>query len=99
MNIDEYKNYFFQNIRYSKNAIFHNADLYPPDFQKITAVTWIKTDKPVTIKERLASQDRPTLYQEYLLNWISNSNSGKYFRQYIYDWYKNLGEIQSLLIF
>ncbi|MFT4058613.1 MAG: FAD-binding oxidoreductase [Legionella sp.] len=93
MNINTYKDYFFQHIRYSKDAIFHNADLYPPDYQHVTAVTWSKTDKLVTIHERLAPQNRPTLYQEYLLNWIASSQSGKYFRQYIYDWYKNLGEV------
>ncbi len=93
MDIDQYKNYFFQNIRSSKNAIFHNADLYPPDYQEVTAITWTQTDQSVTVKERLSPQDKPSLFQEYLLNWVSDTQSGKYFREYIYDWYQHLGKV------
>ncbi|CEG55931.1 FAD-binding oxidoreductase [Legionella fallonii] len=93
MKLSSYKDYFLQNIRYSHNAIFHNADLYPPNFEYINAITWVKTNKPVTIKERLAPQQRPLPYQEFLLNWISDTKSGKYFRQIIYDRYANLRSI------
>lgn len=89
----DYKNYFLNNIRGAKNAVFHNADLYPPDFEYLNAITWFKTNKAVTVKDRLAPQDRPSAYQEFLLSWISEKSSGKYFRQYIYDPYKNKGSI------
>ncbi|CAM4404879.1 MAG: Decaprenylphosphoryl-beta-D-ribose oxidase [Legionella sp.] len=93
MKVADYKNYFFQNIRHSQDAVFHNADLYPPDFQYINAITWKKTNEPVTVKERLAPIGRPSAYQEFLLNWVSDSKSGKYFRQHIYIHYENLSSI------
>lgn len=91
MKVSYYKDYFLNNIRSSRNAVFHNADLYPPDFQYLNAITWVKTNKPVTVDARLAPQKRPSAYQQFLLNWISDNTSGKYFRQNIYDRYINLG--------
>ncbi|MFJ1269372.1 FAD-dependent oxidoreductase [Legionella lytica] len=93
MNIANYKNYFLQNVRHTQDTVFHNADLYPPNFQYINAITWKKTNEPVTIKERLAPISRPSAYQEFLLNWVAESNSGKYFRQHIYNRYENLSPI------
>ena len=93
MDVSQYKDYFFKNIRYSKTAIFHNADFYPPDYKQVNAVTWSKTNKPVTVSEKLAPQTRHTSSQELLLNAISHGQSGKYFRHYIYDWYKYSGQI------
>lgn len=93
MNVSHYKDYFFNTIRYSKNAIFHNADFYPPDYKQVNAVTWIKTKKPLTISDTLAPQLRPSSYEELLLTLVSSSQLGKYFRHYIYDWYENSGQI------
>lgn len=93
MDISDYKKYFFHNIRFSKSATFHNADFYPPDYKQVNAVTWNKTNQPVTVHEKLAPQARLSSYQEFLLNWISQDRLGKYFRQYIYDWQKYLGQI------
>lgn len=93
MKISNYKDYFLHNIRYSRNAIFHNADLYPPNYQYLNAITWVKTNRTVTVEDRLAPQKRPSAYQEFLLGWISDTTSGKYFRQHIYARYKNLGSI------
>ncbi len=48
MPIENYKDYFFKNVRDSKDAVFHNADIYPPDYKNTTAVTWSETNEPVT---------------------------------------------------
>ncbi|KTD38340.1 cytokinin oxidase [Legionella nautarum] len=93
MKLAHYKRYFLQTIRHSPDAVFHNADLYPPNYQELNAITWVKTNKPVTVSARLAPQARPTIYQEFLLSWISDTKLGKYFRQHWYDRYKNLGPI------
>jgi FAD/FMN-containing dehydrogenase len=80
-----YKDYFFHNIRNSKNAVFHNADLYPPTYTQVNAVTWNTTDKPVTVPERLAPQDTLSPLQQSLLQWISDGPLGKRVREYVYD--------------
>lgn len=93
MKITNYKAYFLRTIRNSQNSIFHNADIYPPDFHYINAITWVKTDKPVTIQERLAPQKSPSRFHEFLLNWIADTKSGKYFRRFVYDRYKDVSAV------
>lgn len=36
---NEYKNYFFSEIRDNKKVIFHNGDIYPPEFSEVNAVS------------------------------------------------------------
>ena len=48
MPTDDYKKYFFDKIRNRKDAVFHNADIYPPEYKNLTAVTWLQTNDPVT---------------------------------------------------
>lgn len=93
MNVSLYKDYFFNQVRSSKNAVFHNADLYPPDYTQINAITWLKTNEPITVTEKLAPKTSNNPSQEFLLAAISQGQLGKYFRQYIYDGYKYSGHI------
>ena len=51
--LSEYKDFFFQNIRSSESAVFHNGDIYPPGYDTVRAITWSVTDQPVTIPDRL----------------------------------------------
>ena len=88
MLISEYKAYFFENIRNSKTAIFHNADLYPPEYSRIRSVTWNLTHKPVTIPDKLAPQKPLSPSEKFLLAWVSEGHFGKRFREYIYDPYQ-----------
>lgn len=85
MAVSKYKDFFFKNIRNSKTAVFHNADLYPPYYSHINAVTWDLTDKPVTIKDKLAPQKALSSFDQSLLKWVSKGPGGKTFREYIYD--------------
>ena len=49
----QYSGFFNDEVRGHPDAIFHNADLEPPDLDAATAVTWFRTDKPVTVTERM----------------------------------------------
>jgi FAD/FMN-containing dehydrogenase len=51
----EYPAFFLEQVLGQTGAIFHNADLDPPDLNAATMVTWFQTDKPVTIVDRLFS--------------------------------------------
>ncbi len=53
MHADDYAHFFTQYILPDKNAVLHNANLYPNKLQKITSVTWYKTNKPLTMTDRL----------------------------------------------
>ena len=88
MPASEYKDYFFKNIRNSKTAVFHNADLYPPYYSRVNAVTWSLTDKPVTITDKLAPRKALSSFDQSLLKWVSDGPGGKTFREHIYDPYR-----------
>ena len=85
VSVSDYGNYFFRDIRSAPDAVFHNADLYPPDFSTLTAVTWLKTDQPPTNKDRLAPLGVPSSFDRFLLEWLSRGPLGKQIREYVYD--------------
>lgn len=66
--LEDYPAWFRKNVLLNGNALFHNADLQPSKFNQPRCITWSRTDKPVTINERM----RPTIgsYQkEKLALW------------------------------
>jgi FAD/FMN-containing dehydrogenase len=92
MPVGDYKNYFMKEVRGSKVAVFHNADLYPPAFARVNAVTWNESEEPVTVAEKLAPQARLTGTEQFVLSWFSKGPLGKQVRQYVYDPYVNSGK-------
>jgi FAD/FMN-containing dehydrogenase len=51
--LDDYPGFFAARVAANAQAVMHNADLLPPGFDRATAVTWARTDKPVTVPGRL----------------------------------------------
>lgn len=88
MPVSKYKDFFFKNIRDSKIAVFHNADLYPPHYSRVNVVTWNLTDKPVTTKDKLAPQTALSPFDQSLLKWVADGAGGKTLRQYVVDPYR-----------
>ena len=93
MDITKYKDYFFNNIKSSKESVLHNADIYPPNYTQINAITWNKTEKPLTIKEKLSLPTKISPLKKSLLTLFSNRNFRKFYRQYLYDPYKYYGHV------
>lgn len=56
--LDEYPAWFRANIEGRDDAVLHNADLAPPRFDHPLAITWRRTDAPLTLTERLIPEDR-----------------------------------------
>ncbi len=80
-----YQNYFFDVIRDNKDIVFHNGDLYPPSYNQIRAVSWVKTEKNPTEKKRLMSPTTSYPIKRYFINVFSKNKFAKWRRQYIYD--------------
>lgn len=53
----KYKEFFFEKIYKNKDVIFHNANIYPNEFKKVMAITWHKTTKEITEKNRLQQEN------------------------------------------
>jgi FAD/FMN-containing dehydrogenase len=85
MPVGSYKDYFFKTVRNAPGAVFHNADLYPPDYSDLNAVTWFATDKPLTVRDRLAPLGTPSATDRLLMRWLSSGPFGKQIREYLYD--------------
>jgi len=85
MPLSQYKKYFLARIRSSADAAFHNADIYPPGYETVHAVTFTKTDEPVTVSDRLIPRDK-SYRQERLGYWlISRWRWGAWLRQHVLD--------------
>ncbi|MEZ4281965.1 MAG: FAD-binding oxidoreductase [Myxococcota bacterium] len=53
MAVSDYHDWFFSEIAPSQTAVFHNGDIYPPDYERVAAITWSQTGRPVTVEDRL----------------------------------------------
>ena len=84
MPIEQYQRYFVENVRDNSAAVFHNADMIPPGFSKVRAVTWQETDKPVN---RGAGDPGKKLFllEKYMLWTITETSAGHFRREYIFE--------------
>ncbi|MDF2181148.1 GNAT family N-acetyltransferase [Neptuniibacter sp. CAU 1671] len=80
----EYLDYFRCDIRENSDCIFHNADLAPPDFTSLRAITWQLTDKPVN-RERVRGGRKFYIAEMYMLWAITETPLGHLRRKYIYE--------------
>lgn len=83
--VAEYAGYFRQAIRGNRDVVFHNADLYPPDFTEANAVSWVRTQKPLTDPERLLPTGQTYRLQPWVIDRIAGSDTGKWLRRHAID--------------
>jgi FAD/FMN-containing dehydrogenase/uncharacterized membrane protein YhaH (DUF805 family) len=80
-----YKDYFFSEIRNTKDIVFHNGDVYPPAYRNMRAVSWEKTSAKPTVKTRLMPIAAAYPVERYFLRAFSRSRFGKWRRERIID--------------
>jgi len=51
--LDDYPDWFRSEVLGNEAMVMHNADLTPPDFDEPMAVSWLRTEKPLTEPQRL----------------------------------------------
>jgi FAD/FMN-containing dehydrogenase len=85
LSANKYKNYFQSQIRDNKEAVFHNADIYPPDYQDVSLETWYKTEKPLTIETKLIPRDQKYWLEPNAISSISTLPFGSEIRRKILD--------------
>ncbi|KFN44528.1 FAD-binding protein [Arenimonas oryziterrae] len=85
MPVGDYLAHFRKSVRNSSDAIYHNADIYPPHYGSVRSVTWRETDKPVTEPRRLmpAKPDYPL--EKYFLWAMTETPWGKWRREFLID--------------
>ncbi len=85
MKLADYSGYFKENIRNNKTVIFHNSDIYPPDYEDIRNVSWLETDKAVTQVDRLIPKNKDYGWQPKVASFVADYDLGKWVRQYLFD--------------
>ncbi|NQZ21488.1 MAG: FAD-binding oxidoreductase [Colwellia sp.] len=85
MVLHDYQEYFAENIRNDKSVVFHNADIYPPDFTNVRSVSWLKTNEALTVEQRLIPKNKEYTWQPKVTEFVADSNFGKWMRQYIME--------------
>ncbi len=82
---NEYLSFFLKKVSKNKNVIFHNGDIYPPQYKNIRAVSWVLTDEKPTVKTRLMPLSGAYPLERYFINAFSKSDFGKWRREHIID--------------
>lgn len=85
MKTSEYGDYFKNTVRDDKKVIFHNGDMYPPEFEYVRAVSWKETTKPSTTESKLIPQKHD--YWKERIAWVIMSEwpKGRWIREHLID--------------
>jgi FAD/FMN-containing dehydrogenase/SAM-dependent methyltransferase len=81
----EYARWFREKVRGHDDAVFHNADLYPPHYATARAVTWRKTANAVTVPHRLQPIRQSFPLERYFYWAFTETPGGKWRRQHLVD--------------
>jgi len=85
MPVTDYKRYFVDTIRDHSEAVFHNAEIYPPDYTTVRAVTFSITNDPLTIQDRLMPTGQSYRLDRFGVWVVSEWPFGKSLRRRIFD--------------
>ncbi len=85
MTIDKYTTFFEQNVKNNPSVVFHNADIYPPDYTHVNSVSWVNTEKPLTVQDKLISRNKDYWWQPKAAKFVADTDLGKWMRQYIFE--------------
>lgn len=83
--IKNYPKHFFNKVKNNKDAVFHNADIYPPHYRQLRAVTWVKSAKKLTTQARLKPNNRIYFFEKYFIWAISETPWGKLRREFLIE--------------
>lgn len=90
MSIEDYYAYFKKEVRDNPGMVFHNGDIYPDDYVTVNAVSWIKSNKPLTNNDRFMPIKKSYWLENAIYFWITQLPFGHWVRQnwiepYIYS--------------
>ncbi len=81
----EYPRFFAENVRGRREAVFHNADIYPPRFNSMRSVTWEACSEKPTVRTRLMTLRESYPIHRYFLWAFTETPLGKWRREFIIE--------------
>jgi FAD/FMN-containing dehydrogenase len=83
--LTQYLGYFRHDIQADSNVIFHNADIYPPAYEIVHAVSYAHTSDSLTVAEHVQPQDQASSVHRTAYRIISGGRTGSWIRQHVLD--------------
>ncbi len=81
----DYLAWFRARVRDDSTIVFHNADIYPPAYEKVHAVSYRRTQQAVTEPLRMLPTDQHALKNQLAASLITEWPGGKWIREYLID--------------
>ncbi|MCB9694279.1 MAG: FAD-binding oxidoreductase [Alphaproteobacteria bacterium] len=81
----DFPRYFAERVQGDPGAVMFNADLYPPDYDDLVAITFRETDAAPTVGERLQPRGGSTSTDRLMYWWVSEGPLGKETRAEVID--------------
>jgi len=85
LQINEFIQYFDENVKNNPDVIMHNTDMFPPSYRGLRAATWVKTEEKPTVKTRLMPLKGAYPIERYFLWAFTETPLGKWRREKIID--------------
>ena len=82
---EEYLDFFKTQVRDTGGVLFHNGDMYPPDFEHVSAVSWTETAKAPTTEERLIPRKKDYWLERAAWIVMSEWPGGRFIREHFID--------------
>jgi FAD/FMN-containing dehydrogenase len=83
--LEQYPDFFRHEVLANPSVVLHNADLSPPSFQAPRAISWIKSDKPLTQVDRLVPRHLNYSLEQNAIWAVSELPGGSSLRDKISD--------------
>jgi FAD/FMN-containing dehydrogenase len=78
----DYDDYFKKQIRDNGDVVFHNGDLYPDEYNRVRAVSYVRTNDSLTIEHRLMPKEEDYRLERFAMWLVSELPGGKWIRQH-----------------
>lgn len=85
MPVSAYGEWFRRTIRDRPGIVFHNADIYPDEYDRVSAVTFTRTAAPVTVADRLMPRRESYPAGRWGQTVVTGWPGGKEIREHVLD--------------
>ncbi|HTO72164.1 MAG TPA: FAD-binding oxidoreductase, partial [Gemmatimonadales bacterium] len=81
----DYLAWFRGHVREDRSVIFHNGDMYPPEYDRVHAVSYRTTELPLTVSTRIQPADQASWTHRLAYSIMAGGRSGLWIREHIID--------------
>ena len=85
MPLARYPQFFRAHVRDVPAMVFHNADIYPAEYDTVHVVSYRRSDAPLTVEERLQPADQGSWSRRLGYRLIAGAPGGHWLRRRVLD--------------